>query len=83
MHKMMTFFGYSRELVGFSEFPVWFRFASIHFTIKVILLVSPVNLNILLVIFSVTNLTHTLFFDKRGGDKRITVEKNLADYKDQ
>ena len=44
---------------------------------------SPVNLNILLVIFSVTNLTHTLFFDKRGGDKRITVEKNLADYKDQ
>ena len=47
MHKMMAFFNYSSELVGFSDFP----FLKILF--EAMLLVSPANLKILLVIFGV------------------------------
>ena len=47
MHKMMAFFNYSSELVGFRNF----TFLKILF--KAMLLVSPANLKILLVIFAV------------------------------
>ena len=52
MHKLMAFF-YSSELVGFSD--LIFDLVLLQFILlfKAMLLVSPVNLKILLVIFGV------------------------------
>ena len=58
---MMAFFNYSCELVGFSEFPFLFGFALLNLLFKVMLLVSPVNLKILLVIFSVALIAILIF----------------------
>ena len=49
----MGFFNYSSKLVGLSECPFDLVLLQFVFLFKAMLLVSPVNLNILLVIVSV------------------------------
>ena len=50
---MLSFFNYSSELLGLSEFPSWFGFASIHSTISGHVISVACEFKYLLVISSV------------------------------
>ena len=77
----MAFFNYSSELVGFSEFPFWLSFPSIHYSISVACEFENFTSNIQCC-YNCLKIWSIHYFLTSREDKRIAVEKNLAEQKD-